>query len=56
MGALMTHQESSIRLRPWAALLLFVSAYAPLLIILIIKDYDPQLEPTDGRDGLSTRS
>lgn len=38
----MTHQESSIRLRPWAALLLFVSAYAPLLIILIIKDYDPQ--------------
>ena len=42
MGALRTHQDSSMRLRPWAALLLFVSAYAPLLIILIIKDYDPQ--------------
>lgn len=32
---------SSLRLRPWAALLLFASAYAPLMIILIVKDYDP---------------
>lgn len=38
----MTDRDSSVRLRPWAALLLFVSAYAPLLVILIIKDYDPQ--------------
>lgn len=34
-------QASSLRLRPWAALLLFASAYAPLMIILIVKDYDP---------------
>jgi hypothetical protein len=38
----MKHQDPSLRLRPWAALLIFTSAYAPLLIILIIKDYDPQ--------------
>jgi hypothetical protein len=38
----MTVQDPSLRLRPWAALLMFASAYAPLLIILIIKDYDPQ--------------
>jgi hypothetical protein len=36
----MSH-DPSLRLRPWAALLLFTSAYGPLLIILIIKDYDP---------------
>jgi hypothetical protein len=35
------NQASSLRLRPWAALLLFASAYAPLMIILIVKDYDP---------------
>jgi hypothetical protein len=38
----MSSNDAALRLRPWAALLLFVSAYAPLLIILIIKDYDPQ--------------
>ena len=32
--------DSSLRLRPWAALVLFVSAYAPLLLILAIKDLD----------------
>lgn len=37
----MTRNGPSLRLRPWAALLLFASAYAPLLIILVIKDYDP---------------
>ena len=37
----MIRNDPSLRLRPWAALLLFVSAYAPLLIILVIKDYDP---------------
>jgi len=37
----MTGNEASLRLRPWAALLMFVSAYAPLLVILVIKDYDP---------------
>lgn len=36
----MTRDDAALRLRPWAALLMFVSAYAPLLIILIIKDYD----------------
>ena len=30
--------DASLRLRPWAALVLFVSAYAPLLVILAIKD------------------
>lgn len=34
--------DSALRLRPWASLLLFLSAYAPLLLILVIKDYDPQ--------------
>ena len=38
----MTQQDPSLRLRPWAAFLIFASAYAPLLLILIIKDYDPQ--------------
>ena len=33
--------DSSLRLRPWASLLLFLSAYSPLILILIIKDYDP---------------
>lgn len=33
--------DPSLRLRPWASLLLFLSAYSPLLIILIIKDYAP---------------
>jgi hypothetical protein len=37
----MTETDSSLRLRPWASLLMFVSAYAPLLIILVIKDFDP---------------
>lgn len=36
----MSRNDAGLRLRPWAALLMFVSAYAPLLIILIIKDYD----------------
>ena len=38
----MTPQDASLRLRPWASLLLFLSAYAPLLLILVIKDYDPE--------------
>lgn len=33
--------EPSLRLRFWAALLLFASAYSPLMLILIVKDYDP---------------
>jgi hypothetical protein len=33
--------DPSPRLRPWASLLFFVSAYAPLLLILVVKDYDP---------------
>lgn len=37
----MALSDPSLRLRPWAALLLFASAYAPLLIILVIKDYSP---------------
>ena len=37
----MTATDPSLRLRPWASLLLFLSAYAPLLLILVIKDYDP---------------
>lgn len=32
--------DPSLRLRPWASLVLFLSAYAPLMLILIIKDYD----------------
>lgn len=38
----MTLPDPALRLRPWASLLLFLSAYAPLLLILVIKDYDPQ--------------
>ncbi len=34
----MTPDSSSLRLRPFASLLVFISAYAPLLIILIVKD------------------
>lgn len=37
----MASTDPALRLRPWAALLLFISAYAPLLVILVIKDYDP---------------
>lgn len=37
----MTAPDPALRLRPWASLLLFLSAYAPLLLILVIKDYDP---------------
>ena len=37
----MTSADSELRLRPWASLLFFLSAYAPLLLILVIKDYDP---------------
>jgi hypothetical protein len=37
----MTSPDPSLRLHPWASLLLFLSAYAPLLLILVIKDYDP---------------
>lgn len=33
--------DPSLRLRPWASLLLFLSAYSPLLLILIVKDYAP---------------
>lgn len=36
-----SHIDSSLRLRPWAALLMFGSAYSPLLVILVVKDYDP---------------
>jgi hypothetical protein len=38
----MTALDPALRLHPWASLLLFLSAYAPLLLILVIKDYDPQ--------------
>ena len=37
----MSSADPSLRLRPWASLVLFLSAYAPLLLILIVKDYDP---------------
>lgn len=37
----MSAQDPALKLRPWASLLLFFSAYAPLMIILIVKDYDP---------------
>jgi hypothetical protein len=33
--------DPSLRLRLWASLVLFLSAYAPLMLILVIKDYDP---------------
>lgn len=36
----MQTKTAALRLRPWAALLMFISAYAPLLVILVIKDYD----------------
>jgi hypothetical protein len=36
-----TSPDGSLRLRPWAALFMFVSAYAPLLLIIVVKDYDP---------------
>ncbi|WP_275210487.1 hypothetical protein, partial [Citrobacter freundii] len=32
--------EPSLRLRPLVSILLFLSAYSPLMIILIIKDID----------------
>lgn len=35
-------QDSSLRLRFWASLLLFVSAYSPLLLILVVQDLDPE--------------
>lgn len=41
-------RDPSLRLRPWASLVLFLSAYSPLMLILIIKDYDvanPSLLP-----------
>lgn len=38
-------RDPSLRLRPWASLLLFLSAYSPLLLILIVKDYAP-VDPT----------
>lgn len=34
-------RDPSLRLRFWASLILFLSAYSPLMIILIIKDYHP---------------
>lgn len=37
----MSINDPSLRLRPWASFLLFLSAYAPLMIILVIKDYNP---------------
>ena len=33
-------RDPAPRLRPWASLVLFLSAYSPLMLILIIKDYD----------------
>ena len=37
----MNQSDPSLRLRPWASLVLFLSAYSPLLLILVIKNYDP---------------
>ena len=37
----MPSSDPSLKLRPWASLVLFISAYSPLLLILIIKDYAP---------------
>lgn len=34
----MNTQDTSLRLRFWASLLIFVSGYAPLLLILAVKD------------------
>ncbi len=36
--------DPSLRLRPWVSLLLFLSAYSPLMLILVIKDFD-QVHP-----------
>jgi len=36
----MAETDTSLRLRPWASLLMFISAYAPLLVILVVKDLD----------------
>jgi hypothetical protein len=36
----MSAPDPSLRLRPWVALVVFISAYAPLLLILAIKDLD----------------
>lgn len=33
-------RDPSLRLRPWASLVLFMSAYSPLMTILVLKDYD----------------
>lgn len=44
----MDDRDPSLRLRPWVSLVLFLSAYSPLMLILIIKDYDvaaPSLLP-----------
>jgi hypothetical protein len=38
MAADMNQPDTSLRLRFWASLLIFISAYAPLLVILAIKD------------------
>ena len=41
-------RDFSLWLRPWASLVLFLSAYSPLMLILVIKDYDvsnPSLLP-----------
>jgi len=34
------NSDTSLRLRPWISLILFLSSYSPLMVILIIKDYD----------------
>ena len=34
----MNTRDSSLRLRLWASLLIFISGYAPLLVILTVKD------------------
>lgn len=36
----MSAADPSLRLRPWVALVVFISAYAPLLLILAVKDLD----------------
>lgn len=41
----MNSNDPSLRLRPWASLILFLSAYSPLMLILIVKDYAP-VNPT----------
>ena len=42
---MMNSEDPSLRLRPWASLVLFLSAYSPLMLILIIKDFD-RLHPS----------